>query len=195
MTDKPSILPLLTLWYKPGATIRALIANGDLASGHGVAVLIAALFGVFQMGPIFVRSGADGFAPFALSGAVAGVVVLYFVSLLSRNFSRWFGGSAEVSAVRVALGLSLAPWTLVFAGLFVVLLGASDAASAAGVFPLFVIGFIYGWTIVLLAMSAVLGITPLRTFGVLALSFLVAFFFISFVAQIVLGMMGSLPTP
>ncbi|MGB0415840.1 MAG: hypothetical protein ACPGKS_03220 [Coraliomargarita sp.] len=192
MTEKPTPLYLLRFWYKPGTTMQALIAADK---GHGVAVLVAAFFGVFQMGPIFARSGAEGFGPFALAGSVAGVTCLYFMALLARNFSRWFGGSAELRKVRIALGISLAPWTLVFAGLFVVLLGAADAESAAAVFPLFAVGFIYGWVIVLLSMSAALGITPLRTFGVLALTFVVAFFFISFVAQIVLTMTGHTVGP
>lgn len=192
MTDKPTSLYPLTLWYKPGTTMQGLIATGK---GHGIAVLIAALFGVFQMGPIFVRSGAEGFGPFAFAGAIAGVACLYFMALLARNFARWFGGAAELRNVRIALGISLAPWTLVFAGLFVVLLGSADAESAVGVFPLFAVGFIYGWVIVLLAMSAALGITPLRTFGVLVLTFLVAFFFISFVAQMVLSLTGHSVVP
>ena len=192
MTDSSTLTSLLQLWYQPRAATRSLLASGR---GHGLAVLIAAHFGVFQMGPIHVRSGADSFLPFALAGAVAGVACLYFIALLARNFSRWFGGAAELCAVRTALGISLTPWTLVFAGLFAVLLSASDADSAAGVFPLFVAGFIYGWVIVLLSMSAALGISPLRTFGVLALTCLVAFFFISFVAQMMLSLTGHAPTP
>ena len=192
MTDKSTPFYLLTLWYKPGSTMRGVIASGK---GHGVAVTVAALFGVFQMAPIYVRAGAESFGPFAFSGAVAGLVCLYFMAMLARNFARWFGGGGELQQVRVALGIALIPWTLVFAALAVVLLGSSDAEAAAGVFPVFAIGFIYGWVILLLSMSTALGITPLRTFGVLALTFVVAFFFISFVATAVLGMTGNAVAP
>lgn len=192
MTDKSTPFYLLTLWYKPGSTMRGVIASGK---GHGVAVSVAALFGVFQMAPIYVRAGAESFGPFAFSGAVAGLVCLYFMAMLARNFARWFGGGGELQQVRVALGIALIPWTLVFAALAVVLLGSSDAEAAAGVFPVFAIGFIYGWVILLLSMSTALGITPLRTFGVLALTFVVAFFFISFVATAVLGMTGNAVAP
>lgn len=192
MTDKSTPFYLLTLWYKPGSTMRGVIASGK---GHGVAVTVAALFGVFQMAPIYVRAGAESFGPFAFSGAVAGLVCLYFMAMLARNFARWFGGGGELQQVRVALGIALSPWTLVFAALAVVLLGSSDAEAAAGVFPVFAIGFIYGWVILLLSMSTALGITPLRTFGVLALTFVVAFFFISFVATAVLGMTGNAVAP
>ena len=192
MTDKSTPFYLLTLWYKPGSTMRGVIASGK---GHGVAVTVAALFGVFQMAPIYVRAGAESFGPFAFSGAVAGLVCLYFMAMLARNFARWFGGGGELQQVRVALGIALIPWTLVFAALAVVLLGSSDAEAAAGVFPVFAIGFIYGWVILLLSMSTALGITPLRTFGVLALTFVVAFFFISFVATAVLGMTGNAVVP
>ena len=179
---------ILTLWYKPATTMQGLIAEGK---GHGAAVAIAAIFGVLQMGPVFVRAGEGAtFGPYALGGAVAGVVGLFFIGLLARNFARWFGGGGALQAVRTALGLGLLPWMLVSAGLFYLLFSGVDAHAVRPYLPFLTVGFLYGYVILLLAMTAALGLSALRTFGTLVITFLVAFSLISLIAQMAVKLLS-----
>lgn len=147
--------------------MQGLIAAGK---GHGAAVYIAALFGVMNMGPIYVRSGETSFGRFALMGAVAGVVALYLVAMLARNFSRWFGGRASLKAVRTALGISLIPLTLLSAILFLVSAMQIDASVVRQWMPLLLGWFLYSYVIVLLSMAAGLGLSVLKTFLCLLLA-------------------------
>ena len=125
---------------------------------------IAAVFGALQMARVFVAMEAERFGPFALAGALGGVFALYLVSMLARNFARWFGGSAELKTVRTALGLSLLPWTLLWSILCFVLMSGQSPANAEQIYPVFIGLFIYGYVIMLLAMSAALNLSALRAF-------------------------------
>ncbi len=182
-------LYFLTIWYRPANTVREVIAAGK---GHGLAVTIAAVFGVLQTARFFVASEADSFGPFALAGAVAGVFLLYFVSMVTRNFARWIGGSAELKAVRTAFGLSLLPWTVLWSILCYLLMSGQSPEQMQQIFPIFTGLFIYGYVIMLLALTAALNLSALRTFGTLVLSVLVTFFIVVFVMSL-LGI--EPPTP
>lgn len=188
MTDKTNSLhPLLTLWYQPGRTVERVTSAGQ---GHGLAVVIAAMFGVTVAGSVFARLEDLAFGPFALVGAILGTVFLYFVAMLARNFSRWFGGSAELKPVRTALGLALLPWTLLSVWLLGVLLSGQDASQAQVLFPVYMGLFIYGYVILLLSMTAALKVTVLKTFGTLAITAVIAFFTLNLVASLVLNFFG-----
>ena len=174
----------LRLWYKPHTTMQGLIAE---RKGHTAAVVVAALFGIAQSGRVCV--GMEQASPMAIvAGPLAGVAVLYLTGMLARNFSRWFGGGGELKAARTALGLSMLPWTLLSLVLFVALIRLEDISAAKSLIYFLFIGFIYGYVILLQAMSAALGLTVLRTFACLVLTFLVAVALLSFVAQILLGL-------
>lgn len=183
-------LYFLTIWYRPANTMREVIASGK---GHGLAVAIAAIFGMLQMARPFVAMEAESFGPFALVGAVGGVFALYFVSMLARNFARWFGGSAELKVVRTAFGLSLLPWTMLWTILFVVLMSGEAPANAEQIYPIFIGLFIYGYVIMLLALSTALNLSALRAFGCLVLSAVVAFFILNMLAVVVMSMLGIQP--
>jgi len=161
--------------------------------GHGAAVYISALFGVMTAGRFYIARQAEGFGLYALGGALGGVIALYFVSMLARNFSRWFGGKAELKAVRTALGIALLPHTLLAAIFFFVLATGMDAESAQKLMPLFAGLFLYGYIIILLSMAAALGLTVLRTFLCLVLTFVIAFFFISFAVNVAMQLSGATP--
>lgn len=184
-------LYFLTIWYRPANTVREVIAAGK---GHGLAVAIAAIFGVLQIDSVYRALEAESFGPFALAGAVGGVLVLYFMALLMRNFARWFGGGADLKAVRTALGLSLMPWTLLWGIVFVVAQqSGGDPESVQQLYPIVAGLFIYGYVIMLLASSAALNLSALRAFGCLVLSAVVAFFILNMLAMVIMGMLGIEP--
>ena len=72
--------------------------------------------------------------------------------LLLRNFGRWMGGHAPLSALRIAIGLGLAPWTVLFFGLHISKSFANSSVSLWVLGGLF-LGFVYGFVCLLLFIS------------------------------------------
>ncbi|MEM8868026.1 MAG: hypothetical protein AAGC73_07130 [Verrucomicrobiota bacterium] len=173
----------VTLWYKPGRTMQGLIEQDK---GHGCAVLLAAIFGIVQSWRFYAADDSQGLVVLGL-GALVGVGALFFFAWLLRNFSRWFGASVPIRHVRLALGLSLLPWTLMFAVLIGMLGQAPDASAIAGYFPVFFAVFLYGYILLLLSLSSVLNLSFLKTFLCLVITTLVSFFPITLILQLMVG--------
>lgn len=160
--------------------MRELRASG---AGHGAAVTVAAVFGLLNSGRIYLASGEPSLLALLL-GAPAGVALLYVMALLTRNFSRWFGGRSDCRLVRVGIGLAFLPWTVLSGCLLYLLLKGSSAALIQSIQPLLMAGLVYGFALLLLSVSVALGISALRTFASLMLAGAVAFFSITFVLSI-----------
>ncbi|HKK19653.1 MAG TPA: YIP1 family protein [Opitutales bacterium] len=185
MTESSSSSPLITLWYKPGRTLQGLIASGKGRSG---ALAIAVLFGLVQVWPTYSAREASG-AGFLLLGVAAAVAGLYLFGWLLRNFGRWFGGTAALVDVRTALGWGLLPWTAFF-GLLLVLV-TTTKAEAGQLFPLFFAAILYGFVILLYALSTALRLSFMKTFFCMLLTFLVSIFPLTFILQLFLVVPGA----
>lgn len=159
--------------------MRGLAQSGR---GHGLALVVAALFGFVQAIPMFFAE-AGGEAQYFLFGAVFGLVGLYLFGWLLRNFGRWFGGQAAVREVRTSLGLSLMPWLLLFVVLFWFRQSMGPDALAS-FYWVFFLGFLYGYTILLLSLAAALRLSVLKTFLCLVTTFIVSLFPLTLVLQL-----------
>jgi hypothetical protein len=175
---------LITIWYKPGSTLRSLLGSGG---GHAVACGIAGLLGVFVSYRLSSATTSDASGLFIyLVGLLVGIAGLYFFAMLVRNFGRWFGGQSSLRFVRTAIGLGLLPWMLLSGVLSVALFSGMEASSISALSPVFFALFLYGYVLLLLTAMAVLGLGALRTTLVLALSLVVAFFLVTTVAQMLI---------
>ena len=183
MTESNSSAPLLTLWYKPGKTLQGLIASGK---GRAEALVITCLFGLVQGWRFYSASEESGPGVLVVAAAVA-VAMLYLYGWLLRNFGRWFGGTAQQVDLRTALGWGLLPWLVLFGGLAGLMGQAGDAAQLAAFYPIFFGAFVYGYIILLLALSVALNISVLKTFLCLVVTCLVSLFPLTLVLQIVVG--------
>lgn len=181
MTERNNPIYMLTLWYKPRQTMQGLIQSG---AGHLLAVLVAILFGMVQSERFLITNPEAGFSYYAI-GALAGMVGLYLFAWLLRNFARWFGGKATMREVRVALGLGLLPWLVLFFALVLVLGRNVDTASLANAYWLFFLGFLYGYVILLLSLAVALRLSVLKTFLCLIVTFLVSLFPMTLLMQLV----------
>jgi hypothetical protein len=180
MTEQSNPSYLLTLWYKPGQTMQDLIKSGG---GHRLALWVAMFFGLVQAGR-FYRNHSDAGIGYYAIGAIAGLAGLFLFSWLLRNFGRWFGGQATLREVRVALGLGLMPWLLLFLALVAALGGDSDPAALANYYWVFFVGFLYGYVILLLSLSAALRLSSVKTFLCLIVTFLVSLFPLTLLLQL-----------
>jgi hypothetical protein len=171
MSEAINTLYPLTIWYHPARTVRSL---NDSGHGHGLALVVAALFGFIQASPLFL-SQSEGGVEYFLAGAVFGLSGLYLFSWLMRNFGRWFGAQAQVREVRTGLGLSLMPWLVLFAVLFW-LRQTLGPEALEPFYWLFFLGFVYGYTIILLSLAAALRLSVLKTFLCLIVTFVVSLF-------------------
>lgn len=181
MTESNSSSPWLTLWYKPGRTLQGLIDSGK---GQREALGFSLFFGLVNVWPAY-SAKQDASAGVLLAGGLAGVAGLFFFSWLLRNFSRWFGGASSLAEVRTALGWGLLPWALT---LGILLLGITAMSAAPGqMFPLFFIGLVYGFVILLSALSAALRLSLMKTFFCLLLAFLVSIFPLTLILQLLFG--------
>ncbi len=178
MTESSNPLYVITLWYKPGQTMQGLIKSGG---GPLLALVGAILFGMVQAGRFYIADSDAGYAYFGM-GALAGLFGLYLFAWLLRNFARWFGGQALMREVRVALGLGLLPWLILFTLLVLALSGG--AAVSANSYWGFFVGFLYGYVILLLSLAAALRLSVLKTFFCLIVTFLVSLFPITLLIQI-----------
>jgi len=183
MTERTNPFYVLTLWYKPGQTMQGLIESGG---GHRLAILAAMLFGLVQADRFYLTNPEAGITYYVI-GALAGLVGLYLFAWLLRNFSRWFGGQAAMREVRVAIGLGLLPWLLLFTALIFVLGGQADAESLANYYWLFFLGFLYGYVILLLSLAAALRLSVLKTFLCLIVTSLVSLFPLTLLIQLVVS--------
>ncbi|MFQ3225066.1 MAG: hypothetical protein ACI8Z5_001321 [Lentimonas sp.] len=183
--NKPS--PLLTLWYKPAASMRGLL---DAGQGHSAALLIAAFFGAVQSGRFALEQAESGPLPFVFGG-LAGAGGLYLFGWLTRNFGRWFGAEAAQRDTRTALGLGLLPWTLL-SMMLSFMVGAEMAPEVIVSYaPVFFVVFVYGYVIILLALSAALRLSALKTFLCLVVTVLVSLFPLTLFAQLLANMFAS----
>ena len=171
------MLTYLQIFYKPGSCIENLM-NSERA--HSIAQLVVFLFSAIQSLPYWMAQvvgtenvPASNTIPFkVIAGGLIGLGVFYLFAFFLRNFGRWFGAQASVKAIRTGLGIALIPWTVLFA-LFFLALGAFGPKGVFQQFPLFFMGFIYGFTIVMIAMSKVFKVGALKSFLILLFTFFV----------------------
>jgi hypothetical protein len=168
--------------------MQGLIESGR---GHGAALAVAAGFGLVQSTPLYFTANSRGVLVL-FAGALAGLLGLYLFAWLLRNFGRWFGGQAALREVRIALGCSLVPWLVLFAILFG-LLQVYDRELLAHYYWLFFLGFLYGYVVLLLGLSAALRLSVLKTFLCLIVTGLVSLFPLTLLLQIITG--GPPPAP
>lgn len=180
MTEKTNPLYVLTLWYKPRETMQGLIETGG---GHPLALLLALCFGVVQAERFYRASAETGYAYYAM-GALAGLVGLYLFAWLLRNFGRWFGGQATQRELRLALGLGLLPWLLLFLALVLALGEQADPAAFARYYGFFFLGLLYGYVILLLMLATALRLSVMKTFFCLIVTCLVSAFPLTWLAQV-----------
>ena len=167
--------------------MRAIL---DAGQGHSTAVLIAAFFGAVQSGRVSLEQAESGPLPFVLGG-LAGVVGLYLFGWLTRNFGRWFGAEAAQHDTRTAIGLGLLPWTLLSMVLSFMLGAELNPEVIVSYAPVFFVVFVYGYVIILLALSAALRLSALKTFLCLVVTVLVSLFPLTLLAQLLVNMFGS----
>ena len=171
MTEQINPLYVFTLWYKPGKTMQGLIENGR---GHRAALIVAIASGMIQALPVYSSNESMGVSVF-LIGAVVGFFGLYFFAWLLRNFGRWFGAQASLREVRTGLGLALMPWLLCFLILFLFRQNF-DSSVVGQYFWLFLILLVYGYIVLILSLTAVLRLTPLKTFLCLVITIIFSLF-------------------
>lgn len=179
MSEATNSLYPLTIWYQPARTVRSLADSGR---GHGLALVVAALFGFVQASPVYL-SQSEGGVEYFLAGAAFGLFGLYLFSWLLRNFGRWFGGQAKVREVRTGLGLSLMPWLVLFAVLFW-LRQSLGPETLESFYWLFFLGFVYGYTIILLSLAAALRLSVLKTFLCVMVTIIVSLFPLTLMLQL-----------
>ncbi len=183
--NKPS--PLLTLWYKPASSMRALLDSGN---GHFSAVMIAAFFGAVQSGQTVHAEAESGPLPFVFGG-FAGVIGLYLFGWLTRNFGRWFGAQATQQDARTALGFGLLPWTVLSVVLSFMVGAQIDPEVIVSYAPVFFVIFVYGYVIILLSLSAALRLSALKTFLCLVVTVVVSLFPLTLLAQLLANLFGT----
>ena len=180
MTERSNILFALKLWYKPQQTMQGLI---EAKRGHTAALVVCMLFGLVQILPMVITEPAKAINLYA-TGSTSGIFAFFLFGWLVRNIGRWFGGQAEVREVRTAFGLGLLPWLVLFAALGAAIRGSGDSPELAGLFWVFFAGLVYGYTILLLCLSAALRLSVLKTFFCLVVTIIVSTFPMTLLLQI-----------
>ena len=176
----------LQIFYRPSIFIEEIVHQ---AKSHTFAIRVAFLFSALQSIPIIMstsllgnESGADGISgggwiPLkVIVGGILGLGVFYIFALALKTFGRWFGANVESKEVRTGLGIALMPWTLLFLVFFVSMAVVDPRLIIDQFFPVFFVGFIYGFTIVLIALSKTLKIGFLKTFFLFILAYATTFF-------------------
>ena len=156
---------------------------------HTFALRVAFLFSALQSIPIVMstglidpESGAEGMTGGGLIplkviiGGILGLGVFYIFALALKTFGRWFGAKVESKEVRIGLGIGLIPWTVLFLVFFVSMALVDPRLIISKFFPFFFVGFIYGFTILLIALSKTLKIGFLKTFLLFILAYATTFF-------------------
>jgi hypothetical protein len=176
----------LQIFYRPGLFIEEIVHQ---AKTHTFALRVAFLFSALQSIPIIMstglidpESGAEGisgggFIPLkVIIGGILGLGIFYIFALALKTFGRWFGAKVESKAVRTALGVGIIPWTVLFLIFFVSITLVDPRLILSQFFPFFFVGFIYGFTILLIALSKTLKIEFLKTFLLFILAYATTFF-------------------
>jgi hypothetical protein len=172
---------LLSFWFKPRASMRALI---EADAGHTAALTIGATFGAVQSARLYLVAQNPSALTF-LYGALCGVFGLYLFGAFFRVSGRAFKGNPKPKSVRTSLGLGLLPWTLLFALTFWLMRAGQDAATIAKLYPLFFVLFLYGYIVLLLSLSVSLGLSLWKTFFCIAVTFIGSLFPLTLLAQLV----------
>jgi hypothetical protein len=176
----------LQIFYRPGLLIEEIVHQ---AKTHTFALRVAFLFSALQSIPIIMstglidpESGAEGisgggFIPLkVIIGGILGLGIFYIFALALKTFGRWFGAKVESKVVRTALGVGIIPWTVLFLIFFVSITLVDPRLILSQFFPFFFVGFIYGFTILLIALSKTLKIGFLKTFLLFILAYATTFF-------------------
>ncbi|MGB0333747.1 MAG: hypothetical protein ACPGGN_00135 [Opitutales bacterium] len=179
MSEQSHLLYALSIWYQPSRTIQGLVGSG---CGHRLAILVAAIFGFIQAIPFYLSEDSAGSEMF-LIGVGFGLLGLFLFAWLLRNFGRWFGAQAAVRDVRVALGLSLMPWLALFGVLFWMRQSFGPEVLQS-YYWLFFVGFVYGYVVILMSLSAALRLSVLKTFFCLIVTCMVSLFPLTLMLQL-----------
>lgn len=176
----------LQIFYRPGLFIEEVLSQ---TKTHTFALRVAFLFSALQSIPIVMStglidpdSGAEGMTGGGLIplkviiGGILGLGVFYIFALALKTFGRWFGAKVESKEVRTGLGIGLIPWTVLFLVFFVSMALVDPRLIISKFFPFFFVGFIYGFTILLIALSKTLKIGFLKTFLLFILAYATTFF-------------------
>ena len=176
----------LQIFYRPGLFIEEVLSQ---TKTHTFALRVAFLFSALQSIPIVMstglidpESGAEGMTGGGLIplkviiGGILGLGVFYIFALALKTFGRWFGAKVESKEVRTGLGIGLIPWTVLFLVFFVSMALVDARLIISKFFPFFFVGFIYGFTILLIALSKTLKIGFLKTFLLFILAYATTFF-------------------
>ncbi|CAI8313957.1 MAG: Uncharacterised protein [Puniceicoccaceae bacterium MED-G32] len=176
----------LQIFYRPGLFIEEVLSQ---TKTHTFALRVAFLFSALQSIPIVMstglidpESGAEGMTGGGLIplkviiGGILGLGVFYIFALALKTFGRWFGAKVESKEVRTGLGIGLIPWTVLFLVFFVSMALVDPRLIISKFFPFFFVGFIYGFTILLIALSKTLKIGFLKTFLLFILAYATTFF-------------------
>ncbi len=175
--------PLLTFLYRPAHSMRQLL---DSRRGHGVALFVAATFGIIQFGRLLqIKSKPEELLLHLALCGICGIALLFLFGWLIGNFGRWFDAKTEQRRVRTALGLGILPWTVLFTVLFIMIhYGLNPELIETKYFP-FVLGvFVYGFCILLLSLTAALRLSVIKTFLCIVVTILFSIFPLTFLAQI-----------
>ena len=176
----------LQIFYRPGLFIEEVLSQ---TKTHTFALRVAFLFSALQSIPIVMstglidpESGAEGMTGGGLIplkviiGGILGLGVFYIFALALKTFGRWLGAKVESKEVRTGLGIGLIPWTVLFLVFFVSMALVDPRLIISKFFPFFFVGFIYGFTILLIALSKTLKIGFLKTFLLFILAYATTFF-------------------
>ena len=176
----------LQIFYRPGLFIEEVLSQ---TKTHTFALRVAFLFSALQSIPIVMStglidpdSGAEGMTGggliplIVIIGGILGLGVFYIFALALKTFGRWFGAKVESKEVRTGLGIGLIPWTVLFLVFFVSMALVDPRLIISKFFPFFFVGFIYGFTILLIALSKTLKIGFLKTFLLFILAYATTFF-------------------
>jgi hypothetical protein len=176
----------LQIFYRPGLFIEEVLSQ---TKTHTFALRVAFLFSALQSIPIVMSTGlidpesgavgmtGGGLIPLkVIIGGILGLGVFYIFALALKTFGRWFGAKVESKEVRIGLGIGLIPWTVLFLVFFVSMALVDPRLIISKFFPFFFVGFIYGFTILLIALSKTLKIGFLKTFLLFILAYATTFF-------------------
>ena len=181
MSNSNSKSFLLTFWYRPAYSMQRLL---DARKGHIIALIIAAILGSTQFGRLRPEKFEAPLLHLTLCG-LCGIVSLFLLGWLVRNFGRWFGAETEPVRVRTALGFGVLPWTILFAVLSLMLSYGLDPNLIAGeYFPILLGAFIYGFCILLLSLTVGLRIGIVKTFLCIVVTFLFGLFPLMLLMQV-----------
>tara|TARA_X000000368_G_scaffold392871_1_gene358090 strand:- start:1066 stop:1599 length:534 start_codon:yes stop_codon:yes gene_type:complete len=176
------MLKYLEIFYRPGDLILELTLD---TKTRNFALRVAYLFFMVQSFPFVLNYnlfGIDSVPLEVLMGGLIGMGIFYLFSLAIKVFSKWFRAEVDLVEIQSALGIGLLPWTVLFIILYVLI---SLAPSIAPL--LFLVGLVYGFTILLIALNKVLRIGFLKTYVIFFISVAAVFFPLLMVFRFILS--------